>query len=45
MKLTTIPLDIKNRMIRIGFGLNDGNWFVRVDMWYVGFRLTSKNRK
>lgn len=44
MKITTIPLDVKNRMIRIGFGLNDGNWFIRVDMWFVGFILTSKNR-
>lgn len=40
MKLTRIPLDEKNRMLRGGFGLHDGNWFVRVDLWWVGFRLT-----
>ena len=35
-----IPLDKHNRMIRFGFGLNRGNWFIRIDLWFVGFRLT-----
>lgn len=40
MTLTKISLDEQNRMIRIGFGKNDGNWFARVDLWFVGFRIT-----
>lgn len=40
LKLTKIPLDAKNRMLRAGFGKNKGNWFVRVDLWWAGFRLT-----
>lgn len=40
MKLTKIPLDEKNRMIRAGFGKHDGNWFVRVDLWWFGVRLS-----
>jgi hypothetical protein len=40
MTITRLPLDSANRMIRVGFGLNDGRWFARVDLWWVGFRLT-----
>ena len=40
MNLTKIPLDLDNRMIRVGFGKNDGNWFVRIDLWVVGYRIT-----
>ena len=40
MKLHAIPLDRANRMLRIGFGKNDGNWFARIDLWVVGIRLT-----
>lgn len=40
MTLTKISLDEQNRMIRLGFGKNDGNWFARVDLWFVGFRIT-----
>ena len=40
MKVTKLILDEKNRMIRLGFGKNEGNWFFRVDLWSVGFRLT-----
>lgn len=40
MKLTKINLDKKNRMLRFGFGLNDGNWFVRIDLWFIGLRIT-----
>lgn len=34
-----IPLDAKNRMLRFGFGKHDGEWFVRIDLWWAGFRL------
>jgi hypothetical protein len=36
---TCIPLDSNNRMLRLGFGKNKGKWFIRVDLWYMGFRL------
>ena len=40
MTLTKIELNKDNRMLRIGVGLNEGNWFARVDLWCVGFRIT-----
>lgn len=40
MKITTIPLDQDNRMIRLGFGKHEGRWFIRVDLWWNGYRLT-----
>ena len=39
IKLEKINLDKQNRMLRIGFGKNNGNWFARIDLWFVGFRL------
>lgn len=42
MKVTKIELDKGNRMIRVGFGQNAYKWFVRVDLWFVGFRLTKE---
>jgi hypothetical protein len=38
--LTKIKLDKDNRMLRVGFGKNEGRWFFRVDLWFAGFRLT-----
>jgi hypothetical protein len=38
--LTKILLDKDDRMLRIGFGKNKGNWFFRIDLWYVGYRIT-----
>jgi hypothetical protein len=40
MKLTKISLDTKNRMLRAGIGMHDGDWFGRIDLWWVGFRLS-----
>lgn len=40
MKLTKILLDKDNRMLRIGFGRNNGNQFFRIDLWFFGYRLT-----
>jgi len=37
--ITTIPLDQKNRMLRIGFGKHDGIYFFRVDLWWKGYRI------
>lgn len=39
MSITKIPLDENNRMLRIGFGKHDGQWFFRVDLWFNGFRF------
>lgn len=39
MKITQIALDEKNRMLRVGLGKNAGNWFFRIDLWWVGIRL------
>lgn len=40
IKLTTLNLDEKNRMLRFGFGFNDGNFFIRLDLWIKGYRIT-----
>ena len=34
-----INLDKDNRMLRIGFGKNKGDWFFRIDLWYFGIRF------
>ncbi len=39
---TMITLTDGNRMVRAGFGQNEGYWFVRVDLWWVGFRLAEE---
>ena len=36
---TIIDLPKNNRMVRLGFGQHDGLWFIRVDLWFKGFRL------
>lgn len=40
MTFTKLSLDKDNRMLRLGVGKNNGNWFARVDLWCVGFRIT-----
>lgn len=39
MKIHKIKLDINNRMLRIGFGKHEGEWFFRIDLWFVGYRI------
>lgn len=39
-KLTRIPLDKQNRMLRVGFGKHNGTWFFRADLWFVGVRIS-----
>lgn len=39
MKLDKITLDGDNRMLRIGFGKNKGQYFFRIDLWFIGFRI------
>ena len=38
--MTIIKLDSNNRMLRIGFGKNHGRWFARVDLWFIGIRVS-----
>lgn len=40
MKKEKIKLGQANRMLRIGFGKHEGKWFIRIDLWFAGFRLT-----
>lgn len=39
MKLEKIDLDEDNRMLRCGYGKNNGLYFVRIDFWFFGIRL------
>ena len=43
--MTTLDLDKNNRMLRFGFGKHDGHWFVRVDLWFKGYRWTFNNKQ
>lgn len=40
IKFAKIPLVKGNRMIRLGFGQHDFAWFIRLDLWYNGFRVS-----
>lgn len=40
MKTTILKLDRRNRMLRMGFGKHDNQWFIRMDLWYYGIRIT-----
>lgn len=42
MKIIKLKLDKENRMVRVGFGKNKGSWFARIDLWFVGYRVTCK---
>ena len=39
MTISKIKLDKDNRMLRVGFGKNEGRWFARVDLWFAGWRI------
>ena len=39
-----ITLDIQNRMLRLGLGKNNGQWFVRIDLWFVGYRWVKRSQ-
>jgi len=42
IQINKILLDSNNRMLRIGFGKHIGDWFFRVDLWWVGYRFKKK---
>jgi len=35
-----IKLNYLYRKIRFGFGFNNGNPFIRIDLWWVGYRIS-----
>lgn len=35
-----IRMDYFNRKLRIGFGFNEGELFFRLDLWWIGFRIS-----
>lgn len=43
MKFSKIKLDKNNRMLRIGFGKNKGDWFIRIDLWWLGLRMKKES--
>jgi hypothetical protein len=40
LTITTITLPANNKMLRVGVGTHWGKWFLRIDLWTVGYRLT-----
>lgn len=40
--ITKIYMNKQNRMLRMGFGKNKGKLFFRIDLWYIGFRITKE---
>lgn len=40
MKFAMIRMSKDNRKLRIGFGRYEGSWFFRIDLWFVGFRIS-----
>ena len=40
MQVTKLQLSEGNRMIRLGFGQHEFKWFIRIDLWWVAFRLS-----
>lgn len=42
MKISTVEMGKGNRMIRFGFGQHMGLWFVRLDLWWYGVRLSQE---
>lgn len=40
IKKTKIVLDDNVRVVRLGVGKYENKWFVRIDLWSVGYRFT-----
>ena len=43
MKFAMVRMSKDNRKLRIGFGKREGSWFFRVDLWFVGFRVSQNS--
>lgn len=37
---TMVPMDSQNRKIGLRGGLEKTLWYVRLDLWWVGFRIS-----
>lgn len=45
MTFTKLDMDKNNRMFTlIRIGKNDGKWFVRTDLWWIGFRISQDHK-
>ena len=42
--INKIILDKDNRMLRFGFGKHDGKWFIRFDLWFIGYRIQNNKQ-
>lgn len=42
MKFDAIGHTRGNQMLRIGFGQYRNKWFARIDLWFVGFRISQE---
>lgn len=42
MKFDILHMDAGNRMIRLGVGQHNSVWFIRLDLWFIGFRLSRR---
>jgi hypothetical protein len=40
MTVTRIPMIPGYRMARLALGQNKHRWFLRIDLWFVGYRIT-----
>lgn len=40
MKIEIIKMTRGNRMLRMGLGQHDHKWFVRLDLWWYGIRIS-----
>lgn len=40
IEVTILSMDRENRMLRLGVGKHNGIWFIRLDLWWKGIRLS-----
>lgn len=43
LTITKIIMIQNNRTLRVGVGKHTGRWYLRIDLWSVGYRLTYGN--
>ena len=44
MKFNTIVMTPGDRIVRLGVGQHKGTWFIRLDLWWAGFRLSQGDK-
>lgn len=45
MRIVKVNLNKQNRMLRIGFGLNNGVLFGHIDLWFFSLRIMNREIK